>query len=504
MMTRPPLRHSRLVLGAALSLLAACALAGGAAPKAAPSPTLDKKQLTALMQQELAGKGLRGADVGVALFDLVSREMVFAHNADRLLAVASNNKLVTTAAALELLGADFQFRTSVAAVGKMQGDGTLKGDLLVIGRGDPNISGRFHDGKTTAVLEGWAKAVAAAGIKTVRGDIVADDSYFDRQYTHPDWPEPYTAWYRAGVCALSLNDSCVDIIVRPSSKSGNLAIVTTDPATSYVRVANTCRTSRSGNRVIIHRLRGRNQISVSGTIHHRRGPQRSSITIHDPARYTATVFREVLQAKGIKVAGLVRLRPTDYRFRPDEYHEIVTTTSSLADSVAVANTNSQNFYAEQMLKTLGREKQGKGSFIAGAAAVAAFLREAGVRGVFAYADGSGLGRNNRFTPRQITALLAYMNCRRTGSLYWHSLAQPGQTGTLRRRSLLLPLQGRLAAKTGYINGVSALSGYVETLGGRLLAFSVLVNGFRGGLTACRIAQDRICLHASRYAPKRAE
>lgn len=496
-----PLR-ARLLWIVALILLAGIARGGGATP--APRKGLTRAELGDAIRKELAAKGLRGADVGVAAFDLIDRKLVFTHNPDKLLSVASNNKLVTTAAALELLGAGFEFRTTVAAVGKLMGDGTLRGDLLVIGRGDPSLSGRFHQGKVTAVLEQWAEAVAEAGVKSVRGGIVADDTYFDRQYTHPEWTGNHASWYRAQVCGLSFNDNCIDLVVRPGSRRGALARIATQPPTRYVRIVNTCKTSGLSNRVLIHRLSGKNQITVGGNIRQRSGLFRGSITIHDPARYTATVFKEVLEAKGIRVGGLVRLRQPGYRFRPDAYREIITTTSSLADAVAVANQRSQNFYAEQILKTLGRETQGKGTWAGGAAAVAEFLRQAKIRGPFHTSDGSGLARGNRFSARQLAAVLAYINCRRTSTLYWRSLAQPGKAGTLANRRFLRPLQGRLFAKTGYIRGVSALSGYLECMSGRLLAFSILVNNFRASLADVRKTQDRICLHLARYEPKLGE
>jgi D-alanyl-D-alanine carboxypeptidase/D-alanyl-D-alanine-endopeptidase (penicillin-binding protein 4) len=473
----------------------------------APSKGLDPQELGEALGRELKSKALRGADVGVVVYDLVAREMVFTHHPDLPLIVASNNKLVTTAAALERLGPDFQFRTTVAAAGRRTAEGTLRGNLLIIGRGDPSISGRFHKGRVTAVLERWAKALADAGIERVRGDVLADDSYFDGEFTHPGWPKRHAAWYCAQVCALSMNDSCVDLAVFPGEHRGDRARVAVQPPTSYVDLYNGCTTSRASggsNHVIAHRLAGKNQLRVTGKIRRRSAPFETSVTVHDPALYTATVFKEVLERAGIEVTGLVRRRPPGYEVREEEFEEIITTTSSLADAVAVANGRSQNFYAEQILKTLGREMQGEGSWDAGAKAVKAWLRDAGIHGTVQYADGSGLARGNRFTARQLAAVLAWMNCRRTSTLYWRSLAQPGKPGTLARRSLLFPLQGRLFAKTGFIDRVSALSGYLECPSGRLLAFVTLVNNYRAGLSAARRAQDRMVLHMARYAPKMVE
>jgi D-alanyl-D-alanine carboxypeptidase/D-alanyl-D-alanine-endopeptidase (penicillin-binding protein 4) len=472
---------------------------GAAVPRA---PGLRREQLAEKVRGLVAAPALRSARVGVAVLDLVDGEWLFEHDATQLHAVASNNKLATTAAALELLGPGFEFRTTVAAVGRISADGTLRGDLLLVGRGDPSISGRFHKGKTTVVLEQWAEAVAAAGIKAVRGGIIADDTYFDRQHTHPLWPKgQHAAWYSAPVGALSFNDNCVLLSVVPGATRGSLARAFVEPKTSYVQLRSTCRTSRArlgGNRVLAHRRAGTNQILVSGEIRHKGAPFRTWITVDDPALYTATVFREVLEAKGIAVGGPPRLRTPTVHIHPSARLELATTSSLLKDALAVANKNSQNFYAEQLLKTLGREKKGRGTFAAGAEVVAAFLRDAGVRGTFSYRDGSGLARTNRFSPRQLVTLLSYMNGRRWGAIYLRSLAEPGQAGTLARR--LLPVKERLHAKTGYIKGVSALSGYVEAHGGRLLAFSILVNDFRCSLGEVRAIQDAICLNLAQYRP----
>ncbi|MFP4058504.1 MAG: D-alanyl-D-alanine carboxypeptidase/D-alanyl-D-alanine-endopeptidase [Candidatus Brocadiia bacterium] len=483
--------------------LAACLALAAPAGRAAPAKGLIRSELVAELRRLVRVPPLRKARRGVAVADLVSGQMLFEYQADRLCSVASNNKLVTTAAALELLGPRFRFRTTVAAHGKLRSDGVLEGDLVVVGRGDPSISGRFHGGNPTAVLEKWAEAAAEAGIQSIRGGIVADETYFDRQHLHPEWPrDQRAAWYCAPIGALSFNDNCVLLTVRPGPKSGALAVASVDPPTAYVKLDNRCRTSKAqvgANRVLAHRRLGTNVVSIRGHIRHKGGPFRTWITIREPALFTATVFAEVLEAKGIPVAGPVRLGVLPARVEEEELRRLVVTESVLADAVAVASSRSHNLYAEQMLKTLGAERGREGSFAGGAEVVEAFLRDVvGVRGTFSYRDGSGLARSNRFSARQLLTLLRYMNTRRTGRIFLRSLAQPGEAGTLARR--LLPLRGRVFAKTGYISGVSALSGYVESRGGRLLAFVTLVNDFRAPLGQVRAAQDAICLVLAAYEP----
>ncbi len=483
---------------AALGLIAASlAPAAPARPKG-----LDAAELAAACRKVIAAPALKRARVSVAVADLATGTWLAEHGADLLCTVASNNKLATTAAALDLLGPDFEFRTTVAAVGKTHGK-VLHGDLLVIGRGDPSISGRFHGGNPTAVIEQWAQAVADAGIAEIRGGILADDSYFDRVHTHPLWPkDQLSAWYAAEASALSFNDNCILLVVRPAARRGAGAIATTVPKTDYVTLVNRAITSRArlGKRAVAaHRALGRNQIQITGTIREGDPPYTTWVTVHDPALFTATVFRETLAAKGIR-CGPPRLRtPTDH-IEPRDVTEIITTTSTMGQAVAVANTRSQNFYAEQILKTLGREKGRKGTWPAGAEVVEAFLRRAHVKGMFDYRDGSGLARANRFSARQLCILLAYMHGHRHGELYRRSLAEPGEPGTLEKRRALIPLKGKLRAKTGYIRAACALSGYLDTAGGRRIAFSFLINDFRCSLAAARAAQDKLCLTLADYAP----
>ncbi len=495
----------RLSVLFSLFIIFGAALAGAKAPSAKAQPAkakgLDAKQLADELRKLADAPALRRANSAIAVMDLSTGEWLFTHNPDQPLVVASNNKLATTAAALELLGPDFEFTTTVYANGKLLANGVLDGDLVVTGRGDPSISGRFHQGKSTAVMEQWAEAVAKAGIRKVQGGIIADDTYFDRQHLHPDWPQgQFQAWYCAPVSALSFNDNCVFLTVRPAARQGDVAIASTAPPTSYVTLVTTCRTSRArlgNNRVLVSRRMGDNRITISGDVRHQGAPFHTWLTVHEPALYAATVFAEVLEAKGIQVGGQVRLLAPPLRIDPAA-REIITTTSSLKDAVTVANRNSQNFYAEQILKTLAREKAGKGTWPAGAGVVRKFLADAGVTGNFTYTDGSGLARSNRFTARQVVQLLHYANSRRWVAIYRSSLAEPGEEGTLSRR--LAVLKGHLYAKTGYISGASALSGYLDTRGARLVAFAILVNDFRLSLADVRAAQDALCLKLSEYGP----
>ena len=442
----------------------------------------------------VAGKSPRGATVGVAVYDLKRRGQIYGHNADRLLALASNTKIFTTAAALHELGGDYEFKTRIVASGSVV-SGTLKGDLIVRGGGDPNISGRSHGGDRLAVLRGWARAVHAAGIRRVTGDLVADDSFFDRQWVAPGWPRGQLLWwYAAPVGALSLNDNCVDVTVSGGARSGAKVAARIFPAVRGVRLINRCRTVGAGAAAGVRfaRVGGSLTFEVGGSIRARRS-RSEDLTVADPGIFLITAFAHALTGQGVRVDGKLRRVAAGEPKRPQRVLHVEK--SRLIDSIRVANTRSQNFYAEQILKTLGAEKLHRGTFVDGVRAIARFHRKIGLAPgrVYLY-DGSGLSRRNRARPSALVHVLAWMARSRHAKVFRESLAESGDAeGTLRRRLHRPPCKGRVVAKTGTIAGVSALSGYVKAADGRDYAFSVLCNDLRSaGQAQARAFQDAVC------------
>jgi len=443
----------------------------------------------------LSDKALRGARVGVSIMDADTGRGLFGRNENRQFIFASNVKLVTTAAALDFLGPDYTFRTSVYVRGELIGN-TLNGDLIVKGRGDPNISGRFYNDNITAIMECWAEAIKKAGITRITGDIIADDLMFDRQYVSPYWPQDQLQkWYCAEICALSFNDNCIEVWVSPGISPGDPARVTLKPNTSFVTVRNTCLTAsrKSGDRISIYRPIGVNIITVGGWCWKGAGERRYFVTVHDPALFFVTVFKEVLEKRGIAVGGRPLVTIEDLSAVEIPENEIAFAEHKLRETIAVTNKRSQNFYAEQILKTLGAETRGFGTFKNGILAVEDFLEKVGIpRGSYTLVDGSGLAKKNRLAPVQITKLLCYMRKHRYGDIFLNSLARPGEDGSLRKRMLQEPCRSRVYAKTGYVSGASALSGYVKTRRGRMLAFSIIMNDYKSSLYDMRRIQDSIC------------
>ena len=420
-------------------------------------------------------------------------EVLYSYRADELYAAASNTKLFATSAALVRLGPDYEFKTRIYARGKIE-KGVLQGDLIILGAGDPNISGRFHQGNTLAIPRRWAKATRARGIKKITGSIIADDRFFDRIATHPKWPsEELSYWYAAPISALSFNDNCLKLIVTPAKSRHVRATVLKSPPTSYVKIKERPRVVAEGSSsLVIYRLPRTNTVGVGGEIPIGSSPVSLWVTVHNPPLYLATVFREELERSGVEVAGQVRLVEQNEQIDYKRLALISEHKSTLAQSIEIANKRSQNFYSEQILKTLGKEIKGKGSWLAGIRAVADFLEELGIEpGSYQMVDGSGLARENEFSPLQITTLLKFMAAEEFGQTWKESLSSAGVDGTLRNRLRRRPYKGRILGKTGTADEISTLSGYVNTLSGETLAFSFLFNDFEGSSQPIKAIEDQI-------------
>ncbi|MFN7974088.1 MAG: D-alanyl-D-alanine carboxypeptidase/D-alanyl-D-alanine-endopeptidase [Acidobacteriota bacterium] len=417
--------------------------------------------------------GLSDGQLGFALL-APDGSLLAGREPDAPMVPASNNKILTTAAALDTLGPGFTWTTTLYRRGVKDGS-TLAGDLWVKGTGDPNISGRDHDASTTFLFERWATALKAAGITRVAGDLLLDDFAFDRTWVHPSWPEKFwSAWFGAETSALSLSDNCVAVQIHAPARPQRVD-VSIYPETSYVSVLNNCMATRGRPRgeFGIKRHPESNVIYVTGNVRAGASPEAVWIPVHQPTLFFGTVLRESLERAGIALDGEIREAPL-----PDasQLVEVDRFTSRLDASVRITNKRSQNFYAEQILKTMGAELHGLGSFENGLDAVERYLsRCAGVAaGSYHHADGSGLSRDNRFSPHAIASVLRAIGGASEGPAFLDSLPISGVDGTLEKRMVSGALAGRVRAKTGYLAEVSSLSGYLER-GEDRLPFSILIN-----------------------------
>ena len=440
--------------------------------------TAARADLTSDVNALLGVPSLRRAVVGVEIVRLGRKPAddvaLFRKDATAALIPASNLKLLTTAAALDKLGPSFKFRTSLLA-----GDG----DLALVGSGDPS----FGDAEflkpvgwdVTTVFESWAHQLAKRGISSVR-DVIVDDAIFDEVFVHPNWPEDQIhRHYVAGVGGFNLNANLLHFAVQPTSPGQIAAYVTNPPDTQYVAVRNTCETGNQ-NAIWLSRQNGTNQIVLKGET-----PSRAqvpvAVTIHDPPMYAATVFSEVLRRKGITVTGSVRrdrtLSATRRSGGPDRWRVLAIHETPIATVLSRANKDSVNLYAESLCKRLGYETTGHpGSWATGTAALAGYLKSLGVAETeFRLDDGCGLSKQNAISAEALTKVLAHEFHSPNAETFRASLAVSNVDGTMKDRFRGLNLKGRVFAKSGYVNGVRTLSGYLRARDEQWYAFSILMN-----------------------------
>src|SRR6185436_16512424 len=460
-----------------------------ARPKPAPGPvavgTTFEERLSSLVNSSVSN----ASQAGIQVVELDSGRVIAQRNPHMPLAPASNQKLFTTAAAIDVLKPSFEVTTAVYARGEVDASGTLNGDVKVVGRGDPTIGGRFHDGVATAVFNEWASDLKRAGIKSISGDLIFEYGYMDTEYIHPTWPlDQLVNWYEAPVAAFSMQEGCVEVRVLPS-RAGQPCVVQLEPPTSYVRVENSCRTGRG--LPFITRHRGTNTVIVRGGVPARSGATEVFVTVENPVHYFAAVTNETFARAGLKIGGNIALTARDPR---TDWRLVTSHTTPLSVLVYVINKKSQNHYAEQVVKMLGAEMKKQGSWEAGTAAVREWVT--GKVGVPADeirpADGSGMSRNNRASAYAFVHLLRYMWKSPWREEFVSSLPYSGDHDSkFGNRLRQPPFARQVYAKTGYIAGVIGLSGYVHAQSGRVYAFSFLFNQYRVGVYAVYRLQDEM-------------
>lgn len=470
-----------------LSMLLVFSLA--AAPTFAQSQPVADQALAAQLESYLSTLKQEadsiGLHAGIAVYDLTADTYLYRHNENRGYIPASNLKLFTTVAGFERLGPDYRWKTEVYVNGSVSEGGVLTGDLVLKGYGDPSL--------TAEKLAEIAAALKQKGITRVTGKLLVDESYFDAQRLGPAWmwdDEPYG--YSAQISALAVNKNTVSLSVSP----GTTPTVTLQPATTYLTITNRLTSVPGSNQrsITIERPRGKNEIILTGQMGANAAVYRQDVTMEDPALYVADVWKQQLQAQGIALHPQLQIEKTTLSGgTPIHTHYSPT----LAEISVQLNKESDNFYAEMMLKTLGATQRGEGSFAAGSRVVAEVMQQAGVPDGYKIVDGSGLSRLNWITAEQMVKLLAYVQEREYADAFVRTLPIAGVDGTLRSRLVGTPAAQVVTAKTGSMGGVNGVSGYVTAKNGHKLAFSILINGIYKSAYA-RNLQDHLMLHLAAY------
>jgi D-alanyl-D-alanine carboxypeptidase/D-alanyl-D-alanine-endopeptidase (penicillin-binding protein 4) len=441
---------------------------------------------------------------GILIVDGASGETLYEKNADSYFVPASNMKLLTTALALDTLGPDYRFRTTIESTGKLE-EGILKGDLILVGRGDPNLSNRKFpfetkeefDGPPERVLNELADQLAARGVKEITGDIVGDDSYFPRERYPDGWEIDDMVWeYGAAISAIVVDDNTVTLTLTPGEKAGDAVLARVEPATPDFEVKNEVATigAKEKGELRLTREPGASVVTVSGTMPAASTSRKLILAIQEPAKHAASILARQLAERGVKFSGKIRAN-----------HEPDSTEASravlaehlslpLGDTVKLVNKISQNLHTEILLRTSARQ-QGRWQTPEDLAKFpAAFYAKVGIApDDVVQTDGSGLSRHDMVTPRALVTLLEYAQKQPWFPAYYASLPVAGVDGTLTDRMKNAGITSKIHAKTGSVTHVRALSGYAETPHGRKLIFSFLSNNQGANGHDIHEAIDGLCL-----------
>ncbi|MGA2074337.1 MAG: D-alanyl-D-alanine carboxypeptidase/D-alanyl-D-alanine-endopeptidase [Terriglobia bacterium] len=434
---------------------------------------------------------------GVEVAELPSGRILFDRDAQHLFHPASNMKLFTTSAALEKLGPSFVFRTTVESDSGPPAQGIVP-RLYLVGRGDPTLCGDVLPPPATpcqaanhacTALEDLAAQVRAHGVIEVTGPLVADESYFDFEpYTH-GWTAEDLEWgYGAAVSALIFNSNALLLRIKPGLKLGDPAQLSLDPVTDYYQIKNGLVTSASGSEshLFVERALDSTRLDVWGQIPLGSGEADEHVAIAHPAELVGELFSKALVDSGTIVKGGVEVRQVTQldaalaRRAPTQASPRLVLaehqSQPLREIAKLTNKESMNLCAEMLLRTLGRQVKQRGGLEDSLDVLNEFAQQIGARpGETVFADGSGLSRDDLVTPQTVVKLLIHMASGPSFDVFRDSLPAAGVDGTLADRFKGARLKGRIHAKTGTLEGVNALSGYMDLPFGKRLAFSIIGN-----------------------------
>ncbi len=456
-------------------------------------------ELRQRLENILNAPALAHALAGIKIVSLRTGEVFYERNAEILAHPASNQKLLTSATALALLGPAYVFRTTVACDSALQTGSILPGDLYLIGRGNPDL--RSED------LFGLAQNLAQMGLKEIRGNLVCDDFYFDDLRWGNGWMwDDDPAYYAPRLSALSVNKNTAIVRAAPADSLGQPARVQIVPPTEHVTLLNNSVTIKRKSQIDSLKLppllitrkwqQNENTILVEGAIAQDESPQEETVNVLEPEIYCGKLFREVLQTAGIILHGNVVRGEAPAKIKILAEHR-----GPIMPALVNLNKISDNLSAELLLKAIGAEKVGlPGTAAKGIRAMRQFFAGAGLDTNAVYsADGSGVSHYNLITPAGIVQLLAAMwKNFSIRNEFIATLPIAGVDGSLSNRMKGTAAAGVLHAKTGTISAVSTLSGYTTTADGEELAFSFMMQHFLGGSRPIRLLQDRLGAELSAF------
>jgi D-alanyl-D-alanine carboxypeptidase/D-alanyl-D-alanine-endopeptidase (penicillin-binding protein 4) len=478
----------------ALLFLESCGSARVSVTPAQPKQVAAQSPLT-LLQDDLAA--LFNApqfersfwSVLIRPVDASADQTLFALNPGKLVMPGSNMKILTLAAAAQVLGWDYRFETKVVTSAPIE-SGVLRGDLIVVGGGDPSISERSD---VPGLLRSLARDLANQGLRIVDGRVIGDDDLFDDRGFGDGWSIdnlPYG--YSAPVTALEYNEGSVDLLIRAGSSAGDAVDIQVRPDGSRLDIENQLVTvPETGTGMLtLQRFPGSPHLIVQGQIPAKAPPFARTASVDNPTDFFVRAFRSALIAEGVQVGGEA-VDIDDVSPKPNESGARVLASLQSRPLTELATSMmkvSQNQYAELLLKKIGKP------------AARDALRELGIADdSYIMADGSGLSRYNYVTADALVRLLQQMHQQPVhASAFVQTLPIVGRDGTLARRLTGTAAEGKVRAKSGTIDNARALSGYVDTADGETLVFSIIANNFSSSPADIDAAADKALIRLAKF------
>lgn len=457
-------------------------------PPTSMAPPSAQVVVTHLADSAISAPMWRNARWGLLIVDANTGDTIYTHDADKLFMPASNQKLLTSAVAMQVLGPDYVWTTPVLLQGVQRGS-TFTGNIVVVGQGDPSVSDTMHHGDARTAFDPIADALTARGIRRVNGAVVSAGDLFPGQTSGYGWEiDDLDTPSGAAVDELLFNEGELRLTVRGAAKAGKPPVVVRAPINSYpplVIEATTRLASDTGRRIDVEYDSVAAVLRVTGTIAENDSVRLTSSYRHPNDAYRAAVV-EQLTARGIRVSGQTKT----WRKPPATDTLVLLQSPPLRDVLPRLQKPSQNQIAEIFFRTSGLKATGSGNVDSARAVAARTLAALGIAPEHvAYRDGSGMSRHDYVTPRALVRVLDVMRTSPNGALYRAALPLAGVDGTIANRMKNTSAAGNANAKTGTLDKTRSLSGYVNTADGHVVIFSMLCNNFTVSTREVERVQD---------------
>lgn len=445
-------------------------------------------------------QSIENSQANRAFWSVIARDttgnIVEGYNFDKTVRPASNLKLLTSAAVLDELGADYTYTTKMYGLGYQAGD-VWQGDIIIRGVGDPTINGEFYEDDRLYVLEKFFSALHSRGIRQINGNLIGNDAFFDQQPYPEGWSwEDLSFYYGVEISALSFNNNAVDLTVYADEDIGEKPTIEWFPFdTDYIDFVNEQVITPPGTEYdeYYRRLLGTNTIELRSKLP-KNYIEKESLSVNNAPMFFLDTFKKYLKDGGISLTGRIMVDSQRQDWTEDKYEVLAEHNSvPLKKILEKVNKNSDNFYSEMLLKTMAAEHYDvAGSTELGISLVEDFAASKKMNTTrLEMSDGSGMAPSTLMSVEDLSQLLVEMRNHPDFEHFKNSLSISGVDGSLKNRFNKLEMRGKLYGKTGYVSGVRSLSGYLEASSGQTLVFSVVTNNYTNKTSYIDYVQEEI-------------